>query len=158
MLLGRSLPLADAEDVAQEAFWLLSRAVHDGRLRLPDSDEGVMSLLKTIARNSAKDLLRREHRQRRDTRRRVAWPDEEIASSETVSPQSRLERQELVEALLDLLEPFDRQLLERLIAGDSLEEIAGKVGKSVKTIRRHHRFIQELADGIEAASEINRPP
>jgi RNA polymerase sigma factor (sigma-70 family) len=151
--LGRSTRLSAAEDVAQNVFWLLSRAAHDGGLKVPKEDAGVLELLKVIARNQAYDALRSEHRARRDIQRQVDFPEEGIAQTETFSPHARLEQSELIEQLMATLDSFDREVLRGLMAGQSLNEIAAKLDTSVKTIRRHHRHIQTVRDQIDIAAE-----
>ena len=109
-------------------------------------------LLKVMARNQALDIFRSEHRQRRNASRQVEFPEEGLADANTPSPQARLERLELIEQLLQS-SSFDQQVLRRLMSGQPLSEIAAELGTSVKTIRRHYSFIQNLRRRMDSAEK-----
>jgi RNA polymerase sigma factor (sigma-70 family) len=142
--LGRSARLATAEDVAQEVFLLLARALHEGRLRRPSDEAGLRGLLLVMTRNHAVDSLRREHRRRRDVGRQVALPDEGPAAPPAGSPEAPLEGRELLDHLLAHLPPFDREVVLLLLSGHTPAAAARRLGTSLKTIRRRQQHIRSL--------------
>lgn len=142
--LGRSTRLAAAEDVAQEVFLLLARALHRGRLRRPRDEAELRVLLLVMTRNHAADALRREHRRRRDTGRQLALTGEGPATSGSASPAAPLEHRELLDKLLARLGSGDRQLVLLLLDGYSPADAARQLGISLKTVRRRQQHIRTV--------------
>jgi RNA polymerase sigma factor (sigma-70 family) len=149
-LLGRSGRMADAEDIAQGVFWLLSRSVHDAQLDVPQTDDEVRRLLRVMVRNQTRDLLRHERRFRRDIRREVAAADDTALASKVALPQDQVQCTEIVEQVLAKLDSLDQEVFRMQIAGSSEIEIAQRLQASTRTIRRRLQRIRTVLREIVA--------
>ncbi len=147
--LGRTARLSDAEDVAQEVFLLLARALHEDRLKWPADEDELRSLLLVMSRNQSRDAQRREHRRQRDVRRQVELVEEGLPASRTPSPGTALETKEWLDHLLGRLSPFDQVVLRMLLSGHAPADIAREMGTSLKTVQRHQRLIRSLVAADE---------
>ncbi len=115
--------------------------------RPPTQKAGVRAWLATVARNLARDQKRtRGHRQQREEA--VARPE----SFDSVhTSHERLEmHQVLVQAVLELREPYKTVVVMRYYDGLSVSEIAKKVGRSPATVRSQmHRAHAQLKERLD---------
>jgi RNA polymerase sigma factor (sigma-70 family) len=144
--LGRRSDMADAEDIAQDVFFLLARALHRGRVDLPQTVQGIRTLLQVITRNRAMDFVRQRHRKQRDARRQVAWSEAEFVVSRNTAAHECVEGQEALEKFFRRLDPFDSQVAQMLLQGLKPREIARRLNSSTKTIYRRERWLRSLLD------------
>jgi RNA polymerase sigma-70 factor (ECF subfamily) len=127
----------DAEDALQATF--LSAWANLPRLRRP---RRFVAWLFRIARNKARDQLRRE----RPQLVLLGRSEDLIAPTGTQSPEA-----EALRALVSGLRAETRAIvLLRVLEGWSAEEVAAAQGLSVATVRRRYaRAIQHLRSGLE---------
>jgi RNA polymerase sigma factor (sigma-70 family) len=117
----------DSMDICQSvmaAFFVRAAA---GQFDLKEPDD-LIKLLLTMTRNKLAEKMRRQHRQRRDSRRTVGGVEELALAGEDPSPSSVLAGKELLEEVRQRLSEDDRQLVELRNQGLSWEEIAGSLG------------------------------
>lgn len=129
-----------AEEAAQEVFLRLVRYC-------PFDDLGgdpaaFRAYLRTVCRNTARTCLRRIW-----NRPEIALPvgGEELIESSEDLPGSEQEARDLFEKALEDLSPDDRTLIRMLIDGESLPEIAGRLGVSYSAAAvRVHRLRRRI--------------
>jgi DNA-directed RNA polymerase specialized sigma24 family protein len=148
---------ADEEDVALSAFDSFVRGAERGRFpRLADRDD-LWRLLVTITERKAVALIRREHRQKRGggaLRGESALVDRD-GSGEVAGLGAVPGHEPTPEFAAEVAEEF-RQLLDRLgddelrrialwkMEGDTVEEMADRLGCAPRTIDRKLRLIRSL--------------
>lgn len=115
----------EAEDLAQETMLAAIR-------RPPDRERGVRGFLATVARNRAKSGRTRESR--RVQRERRAFVPESTAEPLDLLERAELQ-QALVNAVMELAEPYREVLLLRFFEGHSPQQIAERRGTSAATTR-----------------------
>lgn len=136
-----------AEDVVQEAWRVALEAP-------PRSAEGARAYLATVVRNAARGLWRGERsRSRREAA--VARPEALPSTAELVE-RAQLHRG-VVEAVLELEEPYRTTLLLRHFEELTPAEIAARTGRPVNTVRTHlergHARLRERLDREHGSRE-----
>jgi DNA-directed RNA polymerase specialized sigma24 family protein len=154
----RDLPrgAADEEDVALSAFDSFCRGAEDGRFpRLNDRDD-LWQLLVVLAARKAGHLVRHERRQKRGggrVRNEAALagtaPSEEAPLNQVVgrepTPEFAAQVVEECRRLLDSLADAElRSVALWKMEGYTNEEIAGKLGRELRTVERRLRLIRKL--------------
>jgi RNA polymerase sigma factor (sigma-70 family) len=142
--LGRPADASAAEDVAQDVFYRLARALHAHGLKWPRQDRDLRSLLAVMTRNRCADLLRRHHRRHGDARWQGRVPGDEGLADSGPTPEASVEWQDLIEYLLKRLDPFDQKVLWLLLDGRTPTEIARELGTSARTVHRHYHKIRAV--------------
>ena len=99
-----------------------------------ESPEQLVQLLMSMARNKLASLARREHRLRRDTRRVAATQPEVLEQVEdsAVSPSEIVLRRELVDRMRAELTDDERRIADLRVEGMGWEEVAERLGGSVR--------------------------
>jgi len=148
--------MADEEDVVISAFHsFLSRAKDGGYPQLQRRDE-LWSLLATITAHKAVSQVRREKRRKRgsgrvilgsllagDPRFTAARTMFELASSEP-NPELIVMMNDSLDHLLSLLQDDElRTIATAKLHGDSNQEIADKIQRSIPTVERRLRLIRD---------------
>lgn len=140
---------AEAQDVAQNAFVRIQPAMDDGRAREP------RLLLFAIARRLALNEIRRRRNQQLDAQGSGAI--DELLSAEPSVERVVAARQELarLEEILLRIPPGCRQVfLLRKVENLTHDEIARRLGISVKTVENHmtraYRLLREAYVAAEA--------
>ena len=131
----------DADDAVQEAFIRLASRPDVAR------DQGVVSWLFTVVRNTCSRLLRPFARERRTLGKRLEDADE--APSRALDPHAALEQWRMVhavhEAIASLARPYREVLVMRDLEGLTGEETCKTLGISESTMKtRLHRARQDL--------------
>ena len=120
---------AEAEEVVQDVFLKL----WENRYRL-DSDKSFQSYLFTIAFNAIKKKFNQKLRNDRFKHELFEW-----LSQEAPSLESRLDFEALIEKLESLIEKMPEKrkaiFLKRKKEGQSIQDIAGEMGISPKTVK-----------------------
>lgn len=129
---ARGPALCDPEDVVQSAFRSFIEAAERGRYRVPDGAD-LWALLVTIALNK-----RRSHARRATAAKRApgAAPRPSAAHDD---PGAALGARDL----LDRLPSPEREIAELRLAGCSVDEIAGRLGRSRRTVERNLHSCRE---------------
>ena len=147
--LARSL-LADphaAEDVLQET-WLVAMQRPPGRL---DGHESLGGWLRAVVRSLA--LKRRRGESRRDRRERAAARPESLSAADEVVERADTLRR-LVEAVVELEEPYRTALFLRFFEELAPREIALRLGVPVATVRsRVQRGLARLRERLDTGSD-----
>jgi RNA polymerase sigma-70 factor (ECF subfamily) len=137
------------EDVTQVVFIKMFRRL--GRLRDPAVFE---SWLFTLARNSCLDFLRR-----RSCRPNTVALDDEV--NQIADPTNASATTEILAALdraLARLNPIDRTLVSRFVAGETYGSIAEQVGLSLATVKvRLHRVRPFLRSWVGEMTDTRQP-
>lgn len=117
----------DSMDICQSvmANFFVRAAAGQFDLKVPDD---LIKLLVTMTRNKVAEKMRRQHRQRRDSRRTEGGVEELALAGQDPSPSSLVAGKELLEEVRQRLGEDDRQLVELRSQGLSWEEIADCLG------------------------------
>lgn len=143
----------DPEDVVQSVFRTFFRRLGRGEFELTDwtSLSGLLSLLTlrrcheaarfyaTAGRDAAREVPLLD-----EDGRGPAIPDREATAEEVATFA------ELLAGVLDSLGPGDRDVLERLIAGESVAEVAERIGRVERTV---YRKLDRIRDRLISESD-----
>lgn len=136
-----------AEDVVQEAWRVALEAP-------PRSAEGARAYLATVVRNAARGLWRGERS--RSRREAAAARPEALPSTAELVERAQLHRG-VVEAVLELEEPYRTTLLLRHFEELTPAEIAARTERPVNTVRTHlergHARLRERLDREHGSRE-----
>jgi RNA polymerase sigma factor (sigma-70 family) len=133
-----------AEDLVQDA-WVAALE------RPPRDDRPLRGWLATVLRNRWRDLGR--ERGWRERRERAAARDEALPSAHELVERASVQRT-LVEAVLELEEPYRSTVLLRFFEGLPQREIARRTSTSVATVNsRLTRAPSDCASGSRAAAD-----
>ena len=144
--------MADEEDVALSAFDSFCRQAEQGRFPDLADRDGLWRLLVMMTARKAGHLRRDETRQKRGGGQVTAAEDddrsdrrlEEILSREPDPGMAALAADEH-RRLMDLLGDEElRQVAQRRMEGDSVEEIATLFGYAARSIKRKLQLIREI--------------
>jgi RNA polymerase sigma-70 factor (ECF subfamily) len=149
-------PLFDSLDICQSvlASFFIRAAV--GQYDL-DEPEQLLGLLVAMARNKLACQRRRQHRQRRDSRRQIDNGQEVLESlPDGPSPDSLVAGQELLATVRSRLTEEERQLADLRGEGRTWPEIAEQLGGQAQARRRQlsralDRVAQQL--GLDEVSD-----
>lgn len=147
---GRLQSRIDPDDVVQSAFGTFFRRLNDGEF--PDLlPNDLWRLLATITINKVHRQQERHLAERRSIRREVAWSgmwEGLQVNAETLSrPPTDIEALALVEELevvLGQLEPVQREIIGWKLEGASHAEIAARLDRTDRTVRRALEQAREL--------------
>jgi RNA polymerase sigma-70 factor (ECF subfamily) len=142
-----------AEDILHEAFFLARRRWH----RFAASGMTPYSWLYRLAMDSLIEVWRREHRDARDPRRQIPWPDRSSAQQvlklidSATTPSAAFAREELrqrVQEVLAQLKRIDREVLwMRHFDQLSFADVATLLKISENSaIKRYARALQRIRD------------
>lgn len=131
------------DDVVQSACRTFFRRVSDGQFDLPDAD-ALWRLMCAITLTKAKRAARDQQRQKRGIDKEQYLDDtREDGSASAAEPASQSESPlmavmftDQLQSLLDSLEPLECEVLDLKLQHFSTEEIAEKLQRSERTIRR----------------------
>jgi RNA polymerase sigma-70 factor (ECF subfamily) len=149
-------PLLGSMDVCQSvlASFFVRAAV--GQFDLEDSGQ-LLGLLIAMTRNKLAGHVRRQHRQRRDSRRRADHGEERLAECAGGPPPDRVVAgRELLEQVRQALSAEERQLADLRAEGLTWPEVAARVGGEAQARRRQlSRALDRVAAqlGLEEEEE-----
>jgi RNA polymerase sigma factor (sigma-70 family) len=151
--LGRTpLRAADEEDVALSAFHQFCRAASDGRFaRLANRDD-LWQLLVVLTARKAVDLYKHQARQKRTGEvsgldADVPGPDEDPALEAAFADELR--------SLFDRLPPEVRAVAELRLDGLEKDEIAARLGCTVRTVDRRLVLVRSYWEDATLSAERN---
>ncbi len=136
----------DPEDVVQSVYRSFFKRLHEGRFAFDESHD-VWRLLAAMTYHKARNAAKFHLRDRRDARRELtlagsetpAGPPEEAGAGDVDLLY------ECLEQLLARLPENYRDIVVRRLDGQSIEEVAGAVRRSRRTVLRVLAHVQELA-------------
>ena len=117
----------DSMDICQSVLAIFFVRVAAGQFDLKKPGD-LIKLLLTMTRNKVAEKMRRQHRQRRDSRRTVGAVEELALAGRDPSPSSVVAGKELLYQVRQRLSEEERQLVELRSQGLSWEEIAVSQG------------------------------
>src|SRR5580700_2679548 len=117
----------DSMDICQSVLAIFFVRVAAGQYDLKEPDD-LIKLLLTMTRNKVAEKMRRQHRQRRDSRRTVGGVEELALAGRDPSPSSVVAGKELLEEVRQRLSEHERRLVELRGQGLSWEEVAASLG------------------------------
>lgn len=116
----------EAQEALQQTMLRVARYA-----RVFESEEAFWSWLKVVARSAARDAGRKQSRYEWLLRKFARWREEQPVSDANENERLQL----LLKDSLQGLTPADRSLLEaKYIAGDSVSELADRIGTSEKAL------------------------
>jgi RNA polymerase sigma factor (sigma-70 family) len=141
--------LLDSMDICQSVLGSFFVRVATGQYKL-ETPEQLMKLLTTMARNKLISQARKQHAQRRDTRRIASTDQNEgrfISASE--SPSNQVAVRDLLQEVQRRLSPEERRILELRNEGQDWASIASELGGSAEALRRRlSRALDRIAEQL----------
>lgn len=132
---------ADEEDVALSAFHSFCARAVDGKFPILEDRVDLWKILATITVRKASRLARRERRRKLSGEP----PAIEQFSSKAPTPEFDLVSRQEVQRLFALLgDDLLREVAYRKLEGETNQQIAAAIAKSVPTVERKLRTIREL--------------
>ena len=135
----------DADDIAQETFVAFFAMANRDEIKWKERGD-LWRLLAGIAINKVKQQFERYSALKRDLR-----TESQLAVTIEVGEQDVNELAELVENVISSEKPLIGKILNLRLAGYSFEEIAAKVGRSTRTVRR---LLESLKAKLIASEEL----
>ncbi|QEH37687.1 RNA polymerase sigma factor [Aquisphaera giovannonii] len=128
--------LLDSMDICQSVLASFFVRAASGQYEL-ESPEQLLGLLTAMARNKLASESRRQHAQRRDTRR-VSAADgaAEMVADPDDSPSTVVAARDLLQEVRRRLSPDERRLLEMRNQGSEWTAIAASLGGGAEALRR----------------------
>jgi RNA polymerase sigma factor (sigma-70 family) len=140
-LLPRLARRLDADDVVQSAYRSFFIHARDGEFVLKRAGD-LWRLLSAIALNKLQHQIERHTAARRDMRQEMpamppsdAWAGSDVVGVEP-SPAAVAAVAEELEDVMRRRSPLERQVVEMRLQGRSVEEIAARISRSQRTVRR----------------------
>jgi RNA polymerase sigma-70 factor (ECF subfamily) len=139
-------PLFGSMDICQSVLASFFVRVAVGQYDL-DRPGQLLGLLVKMARNKLDEKVRKEHRQRRDSRRREGNGDELLAEHPGgLAPDRVASGKELLQMVRMALTEKERQLADLRAEGLTWPEVAARVGGEAQALRRQHtRALDRIA-------------
>jgi RNA polymerase sigma factor (sigma-70 family) len=146
--LRSSAATADAEDLVLSAFKSFFRGVQSNRFELKGKENDLWNLLAKIVSNKAFDLTRKKPKRQggghtTTNEADLHWPSDDTSTpglAEVLSPEPTpdlvVEIAELWRHLLERLTPRQRQIALLKVEDLTVEQIAGQLGCSLRTVER----------------------
>jgi RNA polymerase sigma factor (sigma-70 family) len=147
--------LLDSMDICQSVLASFFVRVAIGQYQL-ETPEQLLKLLTVMARNKLTSQARRQHAQRRDTRRvNSGSPDDVRSVASSQNPSMEVAARDLLQEVHRRLSPQERQILELKNHGFDWAAIASELGGSADALRRKlSRALDRVAEqlGLDAPS------
>lgn len=152
----RLLTKGDEEDVLQSVFRTFFRRLNEREIELRDW-QSLWGLLTLFTLRKCQNQARRFHTARRNVRLEVSLHDGDAQSIRLEIPNRDPDADEVVafteilNSFLNRLEPRERQIFERLIAGESIEKLALEAQRSKRAVQRLiARLRQQLLASLDS--------
>jgi RNA polymerase sigma-70 factor (ECF subfamily) len=141
--------LLDSMDICQSVLGSFFIRAATGQYKL-ETPEQLLKLLTTMARNKLISHARKQHAQRRDSRRVSSRHDDQ---AQLMSPHQSLSKQVAVRDILQevqrRLSPEERRMLELKNEGHNWASIASELGGSAEALRRRlSRALDRVAEQL----------
>lgn len=142
----------DPEDVVQSVYRTFFRRLNDGQFAFEESHD-VWRLLAAMTYRKAHNASKFHQRDRRDVRRDQPLAEEADRPADEPGPADVEALFACLEQLLVGLPEHYRTIVVRRLEGDSIEQIAGQVQRSRRTVLRVLAHLHDLA-----AKQLESPP
>jgi RNA polymerase sigma-70 factor (ECF subfamily) len=144
----------DADDVAATVFRTVFKNLSNGKFTF-DDDESLWRQLVAITQHRLNNKIRHADAAKRATDRTVhAAGDLFEAISREPDPQDAALLIELIEQIGQRVDELSRQILELRLSGLDSPEIAERLEKSERTIRRKLQRIESLLEEYKSARSV----
>ncbi len=142
-------PVLDSMDICQSVLGSFFIRAATGQYKLETSEQ-LLKLLTTMARNKLISQARKQHAQRRDTRRiKSGQQDEGLFVSAHPSPSKQVAVRDLLQEIDRRLSPQERRILELKNEGRDWASIASELGGSAEALRRKlSRALDRVAEQL----------
>jgi len=145
----------DSMDICQSVLANFFVRVAAGQFDLKEPDD-LIKLLLTMTRNKVAEKMRRQHRQRRDSRRTVGAVEELALAGRDPSPSNVVAGKELLDEVRQRLSEEERQLVELRGQGLSWEEVAASQGGTAGARRNQLTRALDRVAGSCGSTRIDR--
>ena len=146
--------LLDSMDICQSVLGSFFIRVATGQYKL-ETPEQLLKLLTAMARNKLISQARKQHSQRRDTRRITSHQNEGQFVSARPSPSNQAAVRDLLQEVERRLSPDERRMLALKNEGRDWPSIASELGGNADSLRRKlSRALDRVAKqlGLDSAS------
>jgi RNA polymerase sigma-70 factor (ECF subfamily) len=135
----------DADDIVQSVFCAFFQAVRKGYYDVPDGED-LWRLLLVIALNKVRSNRTFHLAARRDVRLTV--PVTHLKSRKQAGHKTGMLLCIALDEALQQLEAPQRRMVELLIEGHEVSEIAAKLGRSKRTVERNLQEVRKKLNGL----------
>jgi DNA-directed RNA polymerase specialized sigma24 family protein len=139
-----------SSDVAQSVLRSFYSQIQENRVQLGPSDS-LWPLLVTITLNKVRNLGKFWQRQRRDASRQVPLDSQNDPLEQGPSPQDAMAVKELIDHLLEPFSERRRKILELILAGEPVGQIAADVGTTERTVYNTRKAAAKILEQVLAA-------
>ncbi len=140
--------LEESSDVAMSVFESVFQRGRENRIYL-DPNKNLWPLLVKITINKIRNHAKTGTRIKRDQRRTVPILDSELLEADAV-PTHAMETKELILQLHDTFGPRRRVVIDGLLEGLSVAQIAEKTGLAERTVYKTRQGIKEILERMAA--------
>jgi RNA polymerase sigma factor (sigma-70 family) len=141
--------LEGSTDVAQSVFRSFFSQVRENRVQIAP-DNSLWPLLVTIALNKVRNLGKYWQREKRDPDRQVRLDGQDDPLESGPSPQDVAAVKELVDRLLEPFSPRRRRIIELILEGQGVGQIAQQVGATERTVYNTRRAAAKILEQVLA--------
>jgi RNA polymerase sigma factor (sigma-70 family) len=142
--------LEGSADVAQSVFRSFFSQVRENRVQIAP-DNSLWPLLVTIALNKVRNLGKYWQREKRDPGRQVRLDGQDDPLESGPSPQDVAAVKELVDRLLEPFSPRRRRIIELILEGQGVGQIAQQVGATERTVYNTRRAAAKILEQVLAS-------
>jgi eukaryotic-like serine/threonine-protein kinase len=139
--------LEGSTDVAQSVFRSFFSQVRENRVQIAP-DNSLWPLLVTIALNKVRNLGKYWQREKRDPGRQVRLDGQDDPLESGPSPQDVAAVKELVDRLLEPFSPRRRRIIELILEGQPVGQIAAQVGATERTVYNTRRAAAKILEQV----------
>ena len=145
----RLQPRLDAEDIVQSVFRSFFARHKSGKFEFDETPD-IWRLLAAITYHKVQRAIRHHDRQRRDTKREIAFDDRvEVPPDVAPTASSVVMMMEFLDQILNELPSSHQQMVRLRMEGYTLVEIAEQVKVSTRTVIRALNLVRTIALEIE---------
>jgi RNA polymerase sigma factor (sigma-70 family) len=141
--------LEGSTDVAQSVFRSFFSQVRENRVQIAP-DNSLWPLLVTIALNKVRNLGKYWQREKRDPGRQIRLEGQDDPLENGPSPQDVAAVKELVDRLLEPFTPRRRRIIELILEGEAVGQIAQQVGATERTVYNTRRAAAKILEQVLA--------
>ena len=145
---GMLCRVEDSADVALSVFRSIFIRGRGCQIEL-DAEDSLWPLLVTVALNKIRNRVKYWKRQRRDHRRQVPLQDRDPLET-GATPEDAMQLQELIEQLCEPFSGRRRAVIDHLLQGLSVAEVARQTGVAQRTVYKTRAAARQILEQILA--------